>query len=226
MLRYVLALWANCTLINIERHPETKTFGGRWKYLTFINQTVFFGLCVFTDIVNLVRSGKPLRGGLPSLLVKLRDIIFTVLAFPVGTFVWAMYAYDRKLVYPDFLDDIKPVWLNHALHTIIVPLLFVQMCIQHHRYVSRVKGILGLAIFTLLYLSWVLWVHRVSGIWVYPIMAKLSPVDLVLFFGAVALTVAPFYLLGEKLSSKIWGNAGVHEEGDRDEYLRECQYTL
>ncbi|XP_056130566.1 androgen-dependent TFPI-regulating protein-like [Lampris incognitus] len=216
---YVFTLWANCTVISTERHPGAKTYGGRWKYLTFINlvmHTVFFGLCVFIDIVHLVLSAKALRGGLPSLLVKLRDITFTVLAFPVGTFVfssfWSIYAYDRELVYPKFLDDIIPVWLNHALHTIIVPLLFVQMYIQNHQYVSKVKGVLGLAIFALLYLSWVLWVHHVSDIWVYPIMAKLSPVGLVLFFGAAALTMAPLYLLGEKISRKIWGNAGPQKK--------------
>ncbi|XP_071401058.1 androgen dependent TFPI regulating protein 1 [Centroberyx affinis] len=216
---YVFTLSANCSLVNTERHPGAKTYGGRWKYLTFLNlvmQTVFFGLCVLIDIIHLILPAKALRGGVPSLLVKLRDTLFTVLAFPIGSFVfssfWSIYAYDRELVYPKYLDDIIPVWLNHALHTIIIPLLFVQMYIQNHKYGSRVKGILGLALFSVLYLSWILWVHHVAGIWVYPIMAKLSPMGLVLFFGGAALTMAPLYLLGEKVNRNIWGSAGPQKK--------------
>ncbi|KAM6977984.1 androgen dependent TFPI regulating protein 1 isoform 2-T2 [Aplochiton taeniatus] len=208
---YVFTVSVNCSLKSTERHPGAKSYGGRWKYLTFLNlimQTVFFGLCILIDIIHLILPAKSLRGGVPTLLVKLRDNIFTVLAFPVGSFVftsfWTLYAYDRELVYPKYLDDIIPIWLNHALHTIILPLLFVQMYIQNHRYGSRLKGILGLALFAALYLAWVLWVHHVSDIWVYPIMAKLSPVGLVVFLGVASLTMAPLYLLGEKLSRTVW----------------------
>lgn len=213
---YVFTLSANCSLKNTERHPGAKSYGGRWKYLTFLNlvmQTVFFGLCVLIDLFHLILPPRSLRGGLAAFLVKLRDIIFTVLAFPVGTFVfasfWSLYTYNRELVYPKYLDDIIPIWLNHALHTVIVPLVLVQLYIQHHKYPSKLKGILGLALFAALYLAWVLWVHHVADIWVYPIMAHLSPVGLVLFLGAASLSMAPLYLLGESLNRRIWGSTGV-----------------
>ncbi|XP_046896939.1 androgen dependent TFPI regulating protein 1 [Hypomesus transpacificus] len=212
---YVFTLSANCSLKITGRHPGAKSYGGRWKYLTFLNlvmQTIFFGLCVLIDLFHLILPARSLNGGLAVLLVKLRDIIYTVLAFPIGTFVfvsfWSLYTYDRDLVYPKYLDDIIPVWLNHAMHTVIVPLVMVQMYIQHHKYPSRFKGILGLALFAALYLAWVLWVHHVAGIWVYPIMAQLSPVGLFLFLGVACLSMAPLYLLGEYLNRKIWGSTG------------------
>lgn len=34
---YVFTLSANCSLKSTEIHPGARTFGGRWKYLTFIN---------------------------------------------------------------------------------------------------------------------------------------------------------------------------------------------
>ncbi|KAL7865093.1 hypothetical protein AOLI_G00165130 [Acnodon oligacanthus] len=208
-------LRANCSDHISSRHPGAWGYGGRWKYLTFINlvmQAVFFGFCVLTDLIHTVLPSKSARSGIPVFLIMLRDGIFTVLAFPVGTFVfisfWSLYTYDRELVYPKYLDDIIPLWLNHAMHTAIMPLLLVQMYLQHHKYPSRINGVLGLALFASLYLAWVLWVRHVSGQWVYPIMAHLSPAGLVLFLGAASLSMVPLYLLGEKLNRVMWSTTG------------------
>ncbi len=54
----------------------------------------------------------------------------------------------------------------------------------------------------------VLWVHHASGIWVYPIMAHLSPVGLCVFLGVASLSMAPLYLLGETLSLMMWSSTG------------------
>ncbi|KAJ8372073.1 hypothetical protein AAFF_G00294870 [Aldrovandia affinis] len=208
---YIFTLKTNCSSEISQRHPGARLYGGRWKYLTFINlvmQTVFFGFCFLIDTIHLLIPTKRL----PSLLIRIRDALFTILAFPVGMFVvlsfWSIYMYDRELVYPKFLDEVIPFWLNHALHTGVLPLLLVQLFLQPHQYPGRAKGILALALFAGLYLTWVLWVHHASGIWVYPIMAKLSPVGLALFFAASALTMAPLYLLGERLSRARWGAPG------------------
>ncbi|GCB67498.1 hypothetical protein scyTo_0008071, partial [Scyliorhinus torazame] len=52
-------------------------YAGQWKYLTFLNlflQTVFNGLCLLADVLG------------PVLWIRtLRDLFFSVLAFPVGT---------------------------------------------------------------------------------------------------------------------------------------------
>ncbi len=34
---YVFTIWSNCTLQTSDRHPGVRSYGGRWKYLTFIN---------------------------------------------------------------------------------------------------------------------------------------------------------------------------------------------
>ncbi|KAJ8257370.1 hypothetical protein GJAV_G00184880 [Gymnothorax javanicus] len=204
---YLFTLKSNCSLAVSDRHPGALSYGGRWKYLTFINlvlQTIFFGLCFLTDAIQILLGPKriPLR------LLKIGDAIFSTLVFPLGMFVvfsfWSLYTYDRELVYPKFLDDIIPLWLNHALHTVVLPLLLVELWLQPRQYPRRTKGILALGLFAMLYLAWVLWVHYASGIWVYPIMAKLSSGGLVLFFVGAAFTMAPLYILGEKLNSAVW----------------------
>uniref|UniRef100_A0A8C2FGL6 Androgen dependent TFPI regulating protein 1 n=1 Tax=Cyprinus carpio TaxID=7962 RepID=A0A8C2FGL6_CYPCA len=67
----------------------------------------------------------------------------------------------------------------------------------------------------------VLWVHHASGIWVYPIMAHLSPVGLCVFFGGASLSMAPLYLLGEKLSLMMWSSTGEKPDqmGSRYNYF-------
>ncbi|XP_026857546.1 androgen dependent TFPI regulating protein 1 isoform X5 [Electrophorus electricus] len=134
---YVFILYSNCSLDISGRHPGARTYGGRWKYLTFINlvmQTGFFAVCVITDVAHLVVPSRSTRGTV-LFLVSARDGLFTVLAAPVGTFVcasfWSLYAYDRELVYPKLIDHIIPVWLNHALGLMGSP-HFGDLGVPHH----------------------------------------------------------------------------------------------
>ncbi|MGH0177786.1 UNVERIFIED_CONTAM: hypothetical protein FKN15_075980 [Acipenser sinensis] len=170
-------------------------------------QTAFFGLCFLTDVTRHFFP-KLGRGGPASFLTDLRDTILAVLAFPVGSFVvlsfWLLYAYDRELVYPIFLDDIIPQWLNHAMHTVILPLHLVELYIIPHRFPSWKKGILGLTLFSGLYMAWVFWIHHVSGVWVYPILGFLNPLGRGIFLAAASLTMVPLYFLGEKLNTLLW----------------------
>ncbi|XP_041114379.1 androgen-dependent TFPI-regulating protein-like, partial [Polyodon spathula] len=68
-----------------------------------------------------------------------------ILCGPVLSF-WLLYAHDRELVYPKPLDDIIPQWLNHAMHTGILPLLLVELYIIPHHFTSQRNGILGLTL--------------------------------------------------------------------------------
>lgn len=210
---YVFALYYHTYLTTSGIDTRKYTYGGKWKYLTYLNlvlQTIFFGLCVLTDFVNLTLPPTWLRGGVQSLLVKLRDALFTMFAFPCATFVfssfWSLYTMDRELVYPKFIDAIIPLWLNHAMHTAIVPLVLVQMYIQNHTYASRRKSLTVILFYGAVYVVGVHWAHHVSGVWVYPILAKLSLKSKIGFFGACAGFIFTLFLLGEKLSGRIWGS--------------------
>ncbi|KAG6928255.1 androgen dependent TFPI regulating protein, partial [Chelydra serpentina] len=90
-------------------------YGRQWKYLTVLNlvlQAVFYGISFLADVLRLIKK-------LPSVkyIISCRDLLFSVLAFPVATFVfmsfWVLYTYNRELVYPKSLDGIIPMWLNH-----------------------------------------------------------------------------------------------------------------
>ncbi|XP_075032896.1 androgen-dependent TFPI-regulating protein-like isoform X2 [Mixophyes fleayi] len=206
----VFGVYQNVAVTGSALGHGANTYGGRWKYLTFINQvlqTVFFGFCVSCDLVQLCLSN---RNRFCIFLSRLKDCTFGVLAFPIGVFVatsfWSIYAYDRELVYPKELDSIIPQWLNHTMHTFILPLLLIELLACSHQYPSKKSGLATLMVFCFAYLSWILWVYYASGIWVYPILAKLDAVGMSVFFAISFLIMVPFYCLGEWLTQLRWGS--------------------
>ncbi|XP_068135610.1 androgen-induced gene 1 protein isoform X1 [Hyperolius riggenbachi] len=193
--------------------PAHQTYGGSWKFLTFIDlviQAVFFGICVLSDVSCLLTKGSDSLEQERQLkkLISLRDWMMAVLAFPVGVFVvtmfWALYIYDRELVYPKLLDNFIPPWLNHGMHTTVLPFILTEMRTAHHQYPSRKCGLTIISCFTVSYILWVCWVHHVTGIWVYPLLEYISPAAKIFFFFLVTLIINAYYILGEKLNSYIW----------------------
>lgn len=48
------------------------------------------------------------------------------------------------------------------------------------------------------------WVHQVTGVWVYPVLERITPLARVLFFGAMTAVICILYVFGEILNSYIW----------------------
>uniref|UniRef100_A0A668SCL9 Androgen-dependent TFPI-regulating protein n=1 Tax=Oreochromis aureus TaxID=47969 RepID=A0A668SCL9_OREAU len=186
--------------------PGIFVYGGPWKYLTFLNlvsllQMTFFGLAAVNDL----QPGKKAE----STLSKFKDFLFSVFAFPVGTFVvllfWAIFAYDRELVYPATIDTFFPPWMNHAMHTFVLPILLGEVLVQPHAYPQTKRALTALGIVGLAYLSWIIWVYMSVGIWVYPLLGRFSAPGLVGFFFFNMSVVISLYLLGNELSRHVWG---------------------
>ncbi|CAL1578365.1 unnamed protein product [Knipowitschia caucasica] len=187
-----------------ELPPGIFVYGGPWKYLTFLNlllQMVFFGLAAASDL----QDGKKTQ----SSLNKCKDLLFSVFGFPVGMFVvllfWSLFAYDRELVYPASIDKFFPPWMNHAMHTFVLPILLAEVFIQHHVYPKTQQAVGALTLVGVSYLSWIVWVYLSVGIWVYPLLKYFSAVGLVGFFLFNMTVVTGLYVAGEKLNNKLWG---------------------
>ncbi|TKC35463.1 hypothetical protein EI555_017897, partial [Monodon monoceros] len=97
-----------------RRKSEVFLNGGQWKYLTFLNLALFYGVACLEDVLKRAKGKKDIK-----FITAFRDLLFTTLAFPISAFVflsfWILFLYDRELVYPKALDGIFPVWLNHAM---------------------------------------------------------------------------------------------------------------
>uniref|UniRef100_A0A8C0Q9R5 Androgen induced 1 n=1 Tax=Canis lupus familiaris TaxID=9615 RepID=A0A8C0Q9R5_CANLF len=209
--------------------PSHQTYGGSWKFLTFIDlviQAVFFGICVLTDLSSLLTRGSGNQEQERQLkkLISLRDWMLAVLAFPVGVFVvavfWIIYAYDREMIYPKLLDNFIPGWLNHGMHTTVLPFILIEMRTSHHAYPSRSSGLAAICTFSVGYILWVCWIHHVTGMWVYPFLEHIGPGARIVFFGSTTILMNFLYLLGEVLNSYIWDTQrskyclGEHKTGE------------
>lgn len=174
------------------------------KLLLFqLLQSVFYGICILNDVAgsNAIQKKNPL-------IRKLKDILFSCLAFPmamfVGTTFWALYAVDRELVFPRSLDPFFPVWLNHVMHTNIMVFIFIEMITSFRVYPAQKKGLSVLIGFMLCYLVWMHVVFYKTDVWVYPIMAVLNTPLRICFF-VVLLTVAvALYKFGDAVNKKVW----------------------
>ncbi|XP_036893854.1 androgen-dependent TFPI-regulating protein isoform X2 [Sturnira hondurensis] len=170
-------------------------------------QAIFYGVACLEDTLKRMKGKKDIK-----FITDFRDLLFTTLAFPISTFVfltfWILFLCDRQLVYPKQLDNILPVWLNHAMHTSIFPFSLVEIILRPHCYPMRKKGLTLLTVASIAYISRVLWIYLKTGTWVYPVLAKLSAVGLAAFFSFSYIFSVSIYLLGEKLNHWKWGDLG------------------
>ncbi|XP_071111046.1 androgen-induced gene 1 protein-like isoform X2 [Haliotis cracherodii] len=203
---YSFSVWWDVVKIPVF----TDGVGGKLMFLTFwdaLLQTFYYGLCAVTAIVG--STGGPSRDPRKrSALQKFRDFLHNTLAFPVGTFVvvtfWAIYAVDRELVFPKALDQFIPPWLNHVMHTFILPILLLDKYLNYHHLPKRRNGILGLLLFGVIYLIWILWIAYHANVWVYPILKVLETHQRVIFLSFLLMLFVSLYLLGEGLTRFLW----------------------
>ena len=140
-------------------------------------------------------------------------------AFPIGQFVgvifWTLFYIDRELVFPLVLDEIFPNYINHMLHTTVIPFQLLELILLHHIYPKRKTGLATIFIFIALYLTWTLIVAHLGGFWVYPIFKVLGPVQRAIFMVFCSLFGGFLYLIGEGLNNIVWSkNVDTKSEGE------------
>jgi len=182
-------------------HPRYK-FGGVWKYLTFLNlclQLIYFTISLLADIIQGER-----RTGLS----RIRDVIFASLAFPMGVstaaIFWGLFTVNRELVFKVKFAPYLPNWLNHSMHTWMVPLLLLDLYLVRHHFPSRRLGAGITAAAIAAYLGWILYINMVAGFWVYPVLKVLSVEARTVFLVACSLLGVVVYLLGEAVNGLVW----------------------
>ncbi|XP_069585030.1 androgen-dependent TFPI-regulating protein isoform X2 [Ranitomeya imitator] len=222
---YFFLTYSLLTVSATERPDGVFLYGGQWKYLTVLNvvlQTLFYAVTFLTDLLFPVRGIKFVKH-----ITYCRDLLFSVLAFPAATFVflsfWALYSYDRQLVYPEGLDKVIPQWLNHAVHSAVFPIAVLEIVTSPHHYPPRRKGLILLGICSISYISWkkltytdantqqlqksnmVIWIYFADGNWVYPFLGLLSPFGFLIFLLSSHILTAFVYIVGETLNYAVWG---------------------
>jgi len=178
---------------------HTKKLGGSFRFLTFLNilfQTAYYFFAFAIDMLTVVLNKKSSEK-----LHKTRDFFLASIAFPyamivVSTF-WSVYSVDRELIYPSFLDDLVPYYVNNLSHT-SVALILLELIITPHQYPSRKAGLSFTYFIGVSYFVWISYIRYVSGRWVYIFMDHLNPPLFAVFVACLLSLANLFYKVGER----------------------------
>lgn len=206
-LQFAYGCYYDHTYVRLPGTSGAGSFGGKLKFLTFIDaiiQTVYFTVALINDVWG---TNEPTPSAKP-LIRRIKDTLFSTLAFPVSMFVgitfWGIYAIDRELILPQRLDAIFPSWLNHVMHTNIVAFTLIELLTSFRMYPSRNHGISLLTAFMLCYMVWIHVIYVHTGAWVYPVLEVLNwPLRVVFYLFSLGFVLS-LYVVGERMNKAVW----------------------
>lgn len=164
-----------------------------WTYLLQVGYAIFALGC---DLF-IVKNAKNKNYSLPSPITDFREIIFSGLVWPctmvVFTIFWGLYTYDRRLIFPEFLDAVIPPISNHVIHTMIVPVVVCEVVLRPRKVPeNHARNVMQLTLHLCVYFSVLYFTYIERGIWLYPIFKKLF--GTIYFAFAIAAIAALFYI--------------------------------
>ena len=187
------------------------------KYLPFLTywniflQLSYFAVCFGHEVSTSETLGENQtspRSKLTATLHKTRDFMFSTLAFPLGLFTtisfWLIYSVNRNLIWPVFLDQFYPLWVNHLVHTSCLISQMIEMLTVYHIYPSTKTGVRTTIGFFLCYLVWILFLAFHKGVWIYPVLQKLSPLGRTFFIAAFGILGGSLFVVGRIMNEKVW----------------------
>ena len=171
---------------------------GQWPFLT--NHTLVFQIITYFLHVLAFFSER---------FVKARDFVFTALAFPLSitvfSFFWgAWFIMGRELIFPKTLDEAIPPWLNHCIHTVILPMNLALVSLVAHKFFRRGSAVL--MAYSVFYLCILNYVKYKTGFYIYLFLDTFSPIGLVVFFVFLLAFTYCSYLLGEWMTRRVHGH--------------------
>lgn len=154
--------------------------------------------------MQLLSSGLHVISALVNKYCLTRDIVFTSLAYPIGSLVqytfWTVwFSQGRDMIFPKSIETYYPSWLNHVTHTIVVPINIWQAYLTYHEY-NR-KGYLITIGFILAYGVFMLFIRWRAGMFVYPFMNQMNLASVIIYcasvlFCSLALYESGFFMTG------------------------------
>ncbi|XP_026742188.1 androgen-dependent TFPI-regulating protein-like [Trichoplusia ni] len=178
---------------------------------TFILQIIYSFYGLGCDLF-ILKNSKKKDYSLPTPVSDFREILFSGLMWPcsmvVASIFWGLYAYDRDLIFPKFLDNIIPPISNHVIHTMIVPVVLFEVAFRpRFEPETHARNVMQLTMHLCVYLSVLYFTYIEKGIWLYPIFKKLFGT---IYFGVAILAAAvlfyTFYYIQWPLTRLIHGS--------------------
>ncbi len=216
---FTSTIYHNITKIFIQ--GTTNSYGGRFKFLTFINLIIsciyygFASMCDGLKIFGLASQPERKKNGKRaneedtlSKFTAVRDMVFASFIFPFGIIVtagfWGVMIANPELMLPTRLRHIIPVHgpYNHAAHSLPALLAFMELLlVPHAKYPRKRSGLAFYSLFAALYVSWLFWIAYRANIWVYPVLQAMSLPGVFVFVGSFYLVGGLFFLIGHFINS-------------------------
>uniref|UniRef100_A0A224XWB4 Putative beta-2-glycoprotein i n=1 Tax=Panstrongylus lignarius TaxID=156445 RepID=A0A224XWB4_9HEMI len=178
---------------------------------TFAIQEIYFFICILQHLLSLLSANK-----IKDKLTKYSDYLFTSIATPMALMVsivfWAIFVFDRELIFPKVLDQVIPVWINHCIHTFNSVIPVVDMFLINHKFPTWSKALQGTLTYLLIYSICIFGTYFQTGIWLYPLFAVLNWPQRILLCVGVFVVAAAMYGLTKVIHHIIWGSVTVAPE--------------
>ncbi|XP_046405472.1 androgen-dependent TFPI-regulating protein-like [Ischnura elegans] len=187
---------------------------GSFSYITIWNmciQQLYFVMCCREHLLS--KEQKPTEKMRKARQVLLSSILFPT-TFVVAMIYWYEYWKSPTLVYGDILARIYPFWMDHVMHTFIVPIALVAMYLSTTRERAwgsgRLRGWLIYNAFLTFYITVVIIARLIRGIWPYPFLDPVNEDSINsspwLFFLSLYAVGGIWYYIGLHLSRHILGS--------------------
>ncbi|XP_014284596.1 androgen-dependent TFPI-regulating protein [Halyomorpha halys] len=193
--------------------PNLKIIGElNYRFLTnwtYGMQLLYYFLVVFSHLISIV----PALGKISNKVRSLADILFATIVIPFGLTVtisfWSLYAIDRELVYPSWIDKVIPVWMNHALHTFNSVFPLIDLVFSNHKFPSWSLSSICMLLYSVAYAVCFFGTYYTHGRWLYPMFDKLSNAEIAYYTLGQTVGVFLIHALARGLNHLIWGSSVV-----------------
>ena len=197
--------------------PAFQKYGGRFQFLTmWASYLLFLGTAVGTvvDLSQLAKRRNEKKNSFKkgSSLLLLRDdfmVIWATLNWLVPILYWSVAYFDREGIHSIEVESYYPFngWYNHYLHSI--PAFYVLLAVINVNYTHPplTRALVYIIICFSAYISWLIWLANLNGVYVYPFLNKLSTEGFVIFIVSSCLLGFFVYLIIKFFSVILWGNA-------------------
>lgn len=179
---------------------------GMWKFLTFWNLIVHLTVFSMSLVVDVI--GRRDSSGQRRAITRALDLLFNSIVLPMAAFIaisyWSIIAIKKELMAPEGVQNLFPRWLDHSVHTLILPIALIDNYLVDHRRREEKYGLTFGLTFSSAYTLLVLYLGLVEDFWVYPVLAFMDMSTRLVYMTFNFAIGIIFYGIGGLLYDLAW----------------------
>jgi len=184
----------------------------RGRYMTnwnFFFQTSYFFTCVvfslFGSVAAVSKLNKKLKPHMDNFFVS----IMIPLAMYVAAIFWTLYLYDRELIFPKIVDKVMPLWINQALHSLIVPAVLLEGYLVPKKSPPLKPSLSLWTTMMIIYTVCIYGTYAQLGMWIYPIFGKAGRYGRILLTIILGIFSMFFFFVGRYVNDALYATSAL-----------------